>query len=176
MQKSFRKKIQFGLGFLCCLLAISFYSSQGNAKEPYKFKSFNLKTLNGQKKTLADFKNKVTLVGFFFPKCEFCKVSIPQVQKMYEQYKDKGLSVVWINVVPQEVKMIPKWQEDNNITAPVLVGASEESLMRDYNLKATPTHYLLDEKGEILLNQNGYRPGDEKVLEAKIVAALNITP
>ena len=162
----------WGLG---CLLAVAILLPQGNAKDPVKFKPFKLKTLDGTKKTLADYTNKVTLVGFFFPQCQFCKISLPEVQKIYDKYKDQGLSVVWINVVPQEKKLIPNWMAEFKITAPVLVGASQASLMRDYDLKATPTHYLLGEKGEVLLYQNGYRPGDEKILEAKIVEALKIT-
>ena len=56
------------------------------------------------------------------------------------------------------------------------MGASQDSLQRDYRLKATPTHYLLGEKGEVLLYQNGYKPGDEKALERNIAEALNIAP
>ena len=161
---------------LSCLLAVAILLPQGNAKDPVKFKPFKLKTLDGTKKTLADYTGKVTLVGFFFPRCQFCKVSMPEVQKIYDKYKDQGLSVVWINVVPQEKKLIPNWIAEFKITAPVLVGASQASLMRDYDLKATPTHYLLGEKGEVLFYQSGYKPGDEKTIEAKIAEALNIAP
>jgi len=163
----------WGLG---CLLAVAILLPQGNAKDPVKFKPFKLKTLDGTKKTLVDYTNKVTLVSFFFPSCAFCKVSLPEVQKMYDKYKEQGLSVVFINVIPQEKKLITSFMSEHNMNIPVLIGASQASLMRDYELKATPTHYLLGEQGEVLLYQNGYKPGDEKVLEDKIVEALQIAP
>jgi thiol-disulfide isomerase/thioredoxin len=140
------------------------------------FKPFKLKTLDGTDKTLGDFSNKVTLVSFFFPKCPSCNAELPEEQKIYDKYKDKGLSMVWINILPDEEELVAGWEIKRHLTVPVLVGASQDSLERDYHVTATPTNYLLDEKGEVLFRQNGYKLGDEKNLEARIAAALNIAP
>ena len=37
-----------------------------------------------------------------------------------------------------------------------------------------PTRCLLGEKREVLFYQSGYKPGDEKIMEAKIVETLKI--
>lgn len=140
------------------------------------FRPFNLKTLNGQKKTLKDYSNKVTLVSFFFPRCPYCNVELPEIQKIYDKYKDRGMSAVWINILPEEVGLIAGWQMAKNLTVPVLIGASQESLQRDYRIESTPSSYLLDENGGVLFRADGYKPGDEKTLEAKIEAALHIAP
>ena len=144
------------------------------AKDPDTFKPFTLKTLDGKKKTLQDYSNKVTLVNFFFPRCPYCNVELPEVQKIYDKYKDKGLSVVWINILPEEVGLIAGWQVAKNLTVPVLVGASQDSLQKDYRINSTPSTYLLGENGQVLFYQDGYKAGDEKILEAKIAAALNV--
>ncbi len=81
-----------------------------------------------------------------------------------------------INVVPEENKLIHKWVGQYNVSLPVLIGASQESLQRDYELRSTPTEYLLGAKGEVLFYQSGYKPGDEKILEAKVAEALKIAP
>jgi hypothetical protein len=47
-------------------------------------------------------------------------------------------------------------------------------LQRDYRIESTPSTDLLGESGEILFSKDGYAPGDEKPLEAKIVSALKI--
>jgi len=140
------------------------------------FKPFSLKTLDGKKKTLKDFSNKVTLVSFFFPRCPYCNVELPEIQKMYDKYKDRGLSAVWVNILPEEAGLIAGWQMAKNLTVPVLIGGSQESLQRDYHINSTPSTYLLDENGGVLFRQDGYKPGDEKTLEARIEAALNIVP
>jgi cytochrome oxidase Cu insertion factor (SCO1/SenC/PrrC family) len=148
-------------------------ASSPKSNDHETFKPFNLKTLDGQHKTLKDFQGKVTLVSFFFPRCPYCNVELPQVQKIYDKYKDRGLSVVWVNILPEEEGLIAGWQMVKNLNVPVLIGASQESLQRDYHITTTPSTYLLDENGRVLYYEEGYKPGDEKVLEDKIAAALN---
>ncbi|MGO9258584.1 MAG: TlpA family protein disulfide reductase [Bryobacteraceae bacterium] len=132
------------------------------------FKPFNLKTLDGTKKTLQDFSNKLTLVSFFFPRCPVCNLELPEIQKIYDKYKDKGLSAVWIDILPEETGLIAGWQMVKNFTVPVLVGASQESLQKDYRINATPATYLLDDRGQVVFHADGYTTGDEKILEGKI--------
>jgi len=139
-----------------------------------KFKAFKLKTLDGNTITLQEVANRATLVGFYYPTCAYCNLALPEVQKIYEKYKDQGLSWVIINVKPEENKLIAGWQEKYNITVPILIGASQDSLMDDYHLAMTPTHYLLGNKGEVLLHQNGYNRGDERAIEAKIAEVLSV--
>src|SRR5207302_11206234 len=104
-------------------------ASQAGSKEPDSFKPFSLKTLDGKKKTLKDYANKATLVNFFFPRCPYCNIELPEVQKIYDKYKRQGLSVVWINILPEEAPLIPGWQVAKNLNVPVLIGASQDSLL-----------------------------------------------
>ena len=145
-----------------------------NGGQAAKFRPFNLRTLDGTKKTLQVYTNKVTLVAFFFPRCPFCNLELPFEQQMYDKYKDKGLSMVWINILSEEEKLIAAWQADRHFNVPVLIGASEDLLERNYHVPATPTNYLLGENGEVLYFATGYKAGDERTLEAKIVSALNL--
>jgi peroxiredoxin len=169
----FHKNVAVGL--VCCCALLVLMTHHAGAKDPVRFKPFGLKTLDGEKKTLADFSKKATLVGFFYPRCPFCNLAIPKIQSLYDAYKDRGLSVVLINVVPDENKLIPKWLEQYHLTLPVLIGASQESLARSYDLRSTPTEYLLGPNGEVLFFHSGYAPGDERALEAKIAEALGKT-
>ena len=98
------------------------------------------------------------------------------VQKIYDKYKDKGLSVVWINILPEENNLVAGWEMAKNLTVPVLVGASQDAFVRDYHINSTPSTYLLDENGRVLFHEDGYKPGDENALQAKIEAALNPRP
>jgi len=124
--------------------------------------------------TLQDYANKVTLVSFFYPRCPYCNLELPERQKMYDKYyfKDKGLSMVWINILPEEESLIKGWQLGKNLNVPVLVGASQDSLTKDYKLVSTPTSYLLGPSGEVIFLQTGYKPGDVTTLENRIAIAL----
>jgi hypothetical protein len=105
-----------------------------------------------------------------------CNAAFPHIQAIYDKYKDPGLSMVWINVVPSENKKVAPWQAEHQYTVPVLLGSSQPALQRDYKLKMTPTHYLLDAQGKVLFAHAGYTAGDEKELEQQIQKALGIAP
>jgi cytochrome oxidase Cu insertion factor (SCO1/SenC/PrrC family) len=161
---------------LPCLLAVALLWAPCALDAANKFKPFQLKTVDGSAKTLADFPGKAILVGFFFPSCRFCNAALPEIEKIYGRYKDQGLSAVWINIVPEEDGKIAGWQARNRSAITVLTGASQASLQRDYKVRMTPTHYLLNADGEVLLTLAGFKKGDEKVLEEKVKAALTIAP
>ena len=136
------------------------------------FKPFKkLKALDGSQQSLSDvLGRKATLVVFFFPTCPYCNAAFPEVQKIYDHYKDQGLSMVWINVLPDEEKLIAPWRAEHGYTAPVLLGS--RSVANDYKLRMTPTHFLLDPKGGVISTHAGYTAGDEKVLERDVQQAL----
>jgi len=137
------------------------------------FRPFKMKTLDGTQRTLSDVLGKATLVVFFFPTCKYCNVAFPEVQKIYDVYKDRGLSMIWINIVPEENSLIKNWQSTHGYTVPILLGG--KSVQNDYKLNETPTHYLLDARGKILSKHSGYKAGDEKALEREIQQALEIS-
>jgi peroxiredoxin len=140
------------------------------------FKPFKLKSLEGSPKALQDYLNKATLVTFFFPTCGSCNAEFPHLQKIYDKYREQGFSLVSINIVPDQSSMVAEWQTKHQYTFPALIGARLESMQKDYDLQMTPTHFLLDSKGKVILKQSGYTPGDEKSLEDSIQKALNLVP
>lgn len=170
-----RKLRSGGVRFLCAL-ATALLLAQNYVLPKEGFKPFALKTLEGGPKTLQDYLNKATLVTFFFPTCGYCNAEFPHLQKMYDKYRDQGLSLVAINIMPDQTSQIADWISTHQYTFPVLIGAKLETLQRDYDLRATPTHFLLDSKGKVLLKQTGYKAGDEKTLEDKIQNALSPAP
>ena len=109
------------------------------------FKPFKLKTIDGEQRTLASVRgSKATLVVFFYPRCPYCNAEAPAIQKLADTFKAQGLSVVYVNILPEETPLVRGWQAEHGYTSPVLVGASTLSIERDYQVTATPTHYLLD--------------------------------
>lgn len=154
--------------FAVTLVALVLARSSAAAEE--KFKPFKMKTLDGVQKTLPDFLGKVTLVSFFFPTCPYCNAAFPEMQKIYDAYKSRGLSMLWINVIPDEEKLIAEWRTKHGYTIPVVLGG--RGVANDYKLVMTPTHFLLDAQGGVLSKHAGYKAGDEQGLETEIQQAL----
>lgn len=155
---------------VCVVALLAFLPAQLTAADT--FKSFTLTTPEGAERSLSDVLGRATVVVFFYPTCPYCNASFPHVQKIYESYKDRGLSMVWINVIPNEENLIANWQREHGYTVPVLLG--NRSVAMSYNLRMTPTHYLLDAKGKVLASHAGYKDGDEQELERSIRKALGL--
>ena len=152
------------------MLLLAAIALQGRAAAAESFRPFKLKALDGSQRSLPDVLGKATVVIFFFPSCQYCNAAFPEVQKIYDAYKDRGLAMVWINVVPDEESLIAGWRAAHGYTVPVLLGG--RSVQSDYKLRMTPTHYLLDSLGRVLSKHAGYTAGDEKTLERDIQQAL----
>ena len=152
------------------VLLLAAVAMQARAAAAESSRPFKLKTLEGSQRSLPDVLGKATVVIFFFPSCQYCNAAFPEVQKIYDTYKDRGLSMVWINVVPDEEPLIADWLAKHGYTVPVLLGG--RSVQGDYKLVMTPTHYLLDSRGKVLSKHAGYTAGDEKALERDIQQAL----
>lgn len=157
--------------FLCAAaLLMQSATLQPRAIAAESFKVFKLKDVDGVERSLADFPGRVTLLVFFHPTCQYCKAALPGLQTIDKSYKERGLSVIWINVLPEENRMLAEYRAEHGLTAPIL--AASNSVQRDYKLTMTPTHYLIDAKRNVLWKHAGYRPGDEATIEKKIQEAL----
>jgi glutathione peroxidase-family protein len=170
------RKLRRGGLCVACAFAVAILLTQDDTLSKERFKAFALKTLDGSPKSLKDYLNKATLVTFFFPTCGYCNAEFPHLQKIYDTYKERGFSLISINIVPDQNSLIAEWQAKHQYTFPILIGARLEAMQKEYDLKMTPTHFLLDSKGNVILKQNGYTPGDEQILEDTIQKALNSAP
>ena len=81
---------------------------------PIKFRSFSLKTVDGAKKTLKDYTNKVTVVSFFFPRCPQCNIELPRVQKIYDKYKKKDFPWYGSTSCLRKTSWSPDGKRQNN--------------------------------------------------------------
>jgi len=169
-----RRRLRATLRGLARAVLLAFLIAHARPAGAETFKPFALKTLDGQPRSLSDVQGKVTLVVFFFPSCVYCNTSLPVLQKLYDEYRGRGLAMVWINIVPEQEAKIPAWQEKFGYQGPVLVGATQKSLQKDYGLTMTPAHFLLGPQRKVLYKHFGYKAGDEKKLEVQIQKALEV--
>ena len=158
------------LALLCAavLLAAAGIGTSPSAAET--FKPFKLKTPEGKSQTLADVAGKATLVIFFSPTCSYCNASAPLINRLHDANKERGLSIVWVNVVPEEEKLIASWRDKHGHAMPILLGG--RSIQNDYRLSMTPTYYLIDASRTVLWKHSGFKAEDETVLEQAIQKAL----
>jgi peroxiredoxin len=99
----------------------------------------------GEYVSLNQLKNNVVLIYFWSSKC--CSDKVKELEPFYLQNKDKGLSIVAIEVGGSK-EPIALFAKNNHLTFTNLVD-DFDSLSRSYQVIGFPTIFLVDKKGVI---------------------------
>jgi thiol-disulfide isomerase/thioredoxin len=151
---------KWGLGIGVWLLAagLLFSSNQVWCQGKQTAKDFALKDLAMKKVSLSDFKGKVVLLNFFATWCPPCRGEIPELIKIYNKNKVKGLVVLGVSLdtdgVPQ---ILTRFVREMKITYPVLLGNME--LAENYQVSGVPTSIIINREGKITKRFDGLVPG-----------------
>jgi len=111
--------------------------------------NFTLQTLDGDMVTLSELQGRPVLVNMWASWCTPCKYEMPTIQKVYEEFKDRGLVVLAINLASKDsLSSVTSFVEDYDLTFPILLdldGKVEEA----YLLRGLPSTFFIDRYGII---------------------------
>ncbi len=96
-------------------------------------------------------------------------MELPRLEPLYEQYKDKGLSIVAVEG-KRDRERAEKFIKDKGLTYTFLeTGTDDEDIVRNlFKVRSFPTSFLVDAKGKIIYVHVGFSRGDEESLEKEI--------
>ncbi len=152
-------------------LQLSTGSGAAVKAEAQPAQAFTLKDLKGKKVKLADYRGKVVLVTFWATWCGPCKKEMPELQKFYEQNKDKGVEVLAVNIDDFNSRSkIKPFLDKNNLDVKVLL--EEPSELTSYNYSGIPALYVVDREGKIAHARTGYDPQLKEKLHHEIQAIV----
>ena len=131
---------------------------------------FTLANPDGKKVSLKDFRGKVVFLNFWATWCESCRDEMPSMQKLYGDFKGKGLEIVGVNVKdkrPDALAFVKKLQ----VTYPIVLDPEGEAGLL-YGAFGMPATYLIDRKGVILARLLGpadwYSPGARNLIKTLV--------
>jgi len=111
--------------------------------------AFSLKSLDGKKASLSDFRGKPVLLTFWATWCASCKEDIPLLEKFFVGKKDQ-LAILLIAIDGERRKAVQKIVSDNKITLPVLL-LLKEKVMDHYMVRGwVPQTFLIDREGMLV--------------------------
>jgi thiol-disulfide isomerase/thioredoxin len=113
---------------------------------------------------------KVRLVHFWASWCVPCREEFPALQRLYHDYRDKGLEV--LAIAADNEKSVSEYIEKYQIKLPVMIDQYGKAMF-DYKVKVLPTTYLIDEHGMIRYSANGHVRWDSK--EVRVIFDKMIT-
>ncbi len=136
--------------FVGRLLAFSPSVEQESKREVLRDFNWQLVDLDGHKVNLQDYKGKKILINFWATWCPPCVAELPSMQALYSDYKN---DVAFLFVTNDDDATIAKFLQKDIYTVPIFHPITEApEAIRTYSL---PTTYLINEKGEIVIEQTG---------------------
>ena len=103
--------------------------------------------------------HQVTMINFWEPWCGPCVAEMPELEKLYEDYKDKGLLIIGVFSSTDTLDDVNKVLNDAKITYPILI---YDSVFDQFQTGYVPTTIFVDQNGHIIPESNGY--GDNVVV------------
>ena len=131
---------------------------------------FTLQDLEGKPISLSDYKGKVVFIDFWATWCPPCRLSIPYVEKLYEQYKDNEDFVVLGINLEESKEDITKFMKKQKMNYPILL--SDKKVISNYKIASIPRFFLIDRNGEIYNKYVGFAPGVEELWQKDIEKLL----
>lgn len=113
---------------------------------------FELEDLDGNIVKLADLKGKDIFVNFWATWCPFCVDEMPDLQLIYEKYKDEDFIVLAINV-QESAEKAKGYLEEAGINLPVLLD-KDSRIAALYGANSIPLTIAVNKEGVAV---TGYR-------------------
>ena len=132
---------------------------KGNIAPDMIFEKTHFANSNLTINKLSEINSKFTVVVFGASWCPKCKEELPEIAKLHDKWKTKGVEVVFVAL------------EDNKSTFVEFAKAFpflsysdlkkwESKIVKEYYVFSTPTLFLLDNKREIILRPNSVKQMD----------------
>jgi|SRR3990170_2769828 len=143
--------------FLGCITASAAEKTghSGFAETPqagWKAPDFSLQAITGETVKFRDYRGKVVFLYFWAPWCHFCKEEFPQLKKLLNRFKDRGLSVIAIAVDSRG--NVDSFVKRNRADFPILID-QYGSAVRPYKVKSLPVSFVIGRDGTVLSTITG---------------------
>ena len=119
---------------------------------------FTLKDIDGKAWKLSDLKGKkIVLIDFWATWCNICKREMPVLERVYKEYKGKGVEFLGIALDDvDKTKQIRKILEEKGVTYPILIDQDQKVATEVYQLAGPiPFKVVIDTNGTIVYDHVG---------------------
>jgi peroxiredoxin len=148
---------------------VSTTSNAGLANAP----DFASVDMHGVPFRLSDQRGKVVLINFFATWCAPCLIEMPHLKRIYETNKDKGFVLVIVSAEGMSARAdVRAFGIRQELNFPLILDDDLHISALLNPKKAAPFSVLIDRAGRIILERDGYNPGDEVALAQDVATAV----
>jgi len=122
----------------------------GTSQNPWIGKpapDFEFQSPEGQATSLSDLKGKPVLINFWATWCSPCRMEMPYIQQVYDEWQEMGLVLLAINI-GESPSQVEEFMQSRGLSLPVLLD-TEGKVAGQYGIRAIPTTFFIDREGII---------------------------
>jgi thiol-disulfide isomerase/thioredoxin len=134
-----------------------------------KPRGFSAKDMQGNKYKLKDLEGKVVVLNFWFVACGPCRMEIPELNKLVEEYKDSS-NVVFLAVALDSNSEVEQFLEKLPFNYNIITDGRYISSI--YSITSYPTHAIIDKSGNVIFHSTGYGMSTLPWIRKSIAKAL----
>ncbi len=131
---------------------------------------FTLRSVDGPNLRLQEQRGRVVLVNFWASWCGPCRQEMPQLNKLYDKYRDSGFVLLGINI-DNNAQTATELASKLGVSFPVLLD-TDKAVSKLYDVSTMPLTVVIDRDGRVRYLHHGYREGFEQTYEQQIRALL----
>ena len=119
--------------------------------------NFTVKNLQGEEVSLEDYKGKVVLLNFWATWCFPCIKEMPDLETLWQRYRDQGFVVLGIsNDDAKKQKRVKNFVKKAELSFPIAL--DPDSTVSDvYEVAGIPASYIINREGEAVARVLGIR-------------------
>ncbi len=130
---------------------------------------FTLTSITGEQVDLTELRGSPVIINFWATWCTPCKVEMPILQRLYNEYQAQGLRILAINL-GEGPAAVREWQTTLGLTYDLLLDSQQETAAR-YYLRGQPSTYVVSPNG--IITHIYYGPVSDQALRNTLTAYLN---
>lgn len=108
---------------------------------------------SGKTYSIFDHQAEVTVLVFWSPTCSHCKKELPEVAKIYDDYQDKGVSL--ITLCTKDDESCWEFLDSAHLGDSWISAKPASNCYRTYDLRTTPKIYVLDSEKNVQFKNIG---------------------
>ncbi len=115
---------------------------------------FTLTDLDGNQVSLSDFRGKTVLINFWATWCPPCRKEMPDIESLYQQYKDLDFVVLGVDIA-ESADNVRRFVKQGGYSWTFVIDAGYQAAVA-YQVRAIPSSFFLDEEGVVRAAHVGY--------------------
>ena len=133
------------------LKKLGFLVQEGLVESP----AFSTKDAAGNPVDSTSFRGKLVVLNFWATWCPPCRLEMPAMERLYQEFRDKGLEIVAVNFMESR-DQVQAFAEERKLTYPMLLDGKAE-IAEQYGVMRLPETVLIGRKGEVLGKSIGFK-------------------